>query len=94
MNTREDRLRMVEAGPETPAENSPEFRAQPSKISVRLAAKGYYGLLDFCADAAKVRGKRVTHVEVFRILVELLLEDPDLRARVFGKLRQTDAAAS
>lgn len=67
---------------------APAVRVQPSKVSVSLAPRLYYALVDFCAEAAKLRGARVAHVEVFRVLVGELLSDPALRARVIQKLRK------
>lgn len=85
MSARADRLAMIEAGPDPDAPE--EHVGEPSKISIRLAAPPYYGLLKFSAEAAKIRGKRVTNVEVFRALVELLLEDEDVRGKIIARLR-------
>jgi hypothetical protein len=90
VNGRADRMAAVDAGPTVEDINAPEFRAEPSKISVRLAPRLYYGLLEFCADAARHRGKRVTNVDVFRALVTLLLDDGEVRDRVIGELRKKE----
>jgi hypothetical protein len=86
MSKREERLALIEAGPEEDA--AEEYLGdKPSKISIRLAAPLYYGLLNFCAEAAKFRGKRVTHMDVFRVLVGMLLDDEDVRKKAIARLR-------
>lgn len=87
---REDRLALVEEGPDEEETGGEFFGDKPSKISIRLAAPLYYGLLGFCADAAKLRGKRITHMDVFRALVGLLIDDEDVRKKVIARLMRVE----
>jgi hypothetical protein len=68
-------------------ESAPEVMSLKPKVSVALTPRLYYSLVDFCSVAAKARGKRVTHVEVFRALAAELFEDEALRKRVIVRLR-------
>jgi hypothetical protein len=66
---------------------APEVMSMKPKVSVALNPRLYYALVDFCSVAAKARGKRVTHVEVFRALAAELFADEALRKRVIVRLR-------
>ena len=68
-------------------DEAPEVMTLKPKVSVALTPRLYYGLVDFCSVAAKARGKRVTHVEVFRALAAELFADEALRKRVVNRLR-------
>ena len=72
---------------DAPQPTAPEVRTRPVKVSVALPPRAYYGLVDYCADAAKVTGARVPHVDVMRVLIGELLSDADLRRRVTEQLR-------
>lgn len=76
-----------EVDEEAPQLEAEELVVLKPKVSVRLEPRLYYGLVDFCAVAAKARGKRVTHVEVYRALTAELLANEELRKRVINKLR-------
>lgn len=67
--------------------SAPEVMNLKPKVSVALNPRLYYSLVDFCSVAAKARGKRVTHVEVFRALAAELFADEDLRKKVINRLR-------
>lgn len=67
--------------------DAPEMPVQTSKVSVALKPRQYYELVDFCAAAAKLRGRRVTHVEVFRALADELFADAELSKRIIARLR-------
>jgi hypothetical protein len=73
-----------EAAPQLSAD---EFLTLKPKVSVALNPKLYYSLVEFCSTAARARGKRVTHVEVFRALASELFADEELRKRVIVRLR-------
>jgi membrane-bound ClpP family serine protease len=66
---------------------APEIMTLKPKVSVALTPRLYYSLVEFCSTAAKARGKRVTHVEVFRALASELFADEALRKRVINRLR-------
>lgn len=68
-------------------ETAPEIMTLKPKVSVALTPRLYYGLVEFCTTAAKARGKRVAHVDVFRALTAELLADEELRKRVINRLR-------
>lgn len=70
-----------------PQLSAPEVMTLRPKVSVALSPRLYYQLVEFCAAAAKARGKRVTHVEVFRALATELFADEQLRKRVIVRLR-------
>jgi hypothetical protein len=85
---RVNRFALVDAPREdTGQPSAPAVRTTTTKVSVSLHSAPYYGLVDFCTEAGKARGRRVAHVDVFRALVALLLEDKELRARVIQRLR-------
>lgn len=67
--------------------DAPEVLVLNPKVSVALNPRLYYQLVDFCAAAAKLRGKRVTHVDVFRALATELFSDPELSKRILARLR-------
>jgi hypothetical protein len=90
MSAKPNRLAGLEAEPLTfdlPQPAAPEVRTRPVKVSVALHPRPYYALVDYCADAAKLTGARVTHVDVMRVLVSELLADAELRNRVTAQLR-------
>lgn len=84
-----NRFALVDAPREdTGQPTAPAVRTETVKVSVSLGPRLYYALVDFCAAAAKLRGSRVNHVDVFRALMGELVEDQALRDRVLQKLRK------
>lgn len=77
----------LEEDVDEPQLSAPEVMNLKPKVSVALNPRLYYSLVDFCSAAAKARGKRVTHVEVFRALAQELFADEALRKRVILRLR-------
>lgn len=61
-------------------------RTTPMRLSVDLAPVAYQRLAVWVTEAGSDLGQRVTHVGVFRALLEELLLDPDLQRRVLGRL--------
>lgn len=80
---------------EPPADDEPQhgagevIRARPIKVSAALLPQPYYRLVEFCTNASRVMGVRVTHVDVLRCLVDELVDtDPSgLAERVVARLK-------
>ncbi len=63
-------------------------RVTPMRLSVDLAPVAYQRLAQWVLDAGADLGQKVTHVAVFRALLDELLEDGALQARVRRRLSQ------
>lgn len=61
-------------------------RTKPLRLSVDLAPVAYQRLTAWVNETGSGFGRRVTHVAVFRALLEELLQDPSLQARVRDRL--------
>jgi hypothetical protein len=88
MNARVNPLAGLDADLEDDQPEAPEVAVLPSKVSVQLNPRLYFQLVEFCSAAARLRGKRVTHVEVFRALAAELFSDPELSKRILARLRK------
>lgn len=63
-------------------------RVTPMRLSVDLAPVAYQCLAQWVLDAGAALGQKVTHVAVFRALLDELLDDDALQARVRRRLSQ------
>lgn len=65
----------------------PAVRTRPVRVTVDLSPGAYRDLTDASRELASQTGRtRVTHVDIVRALLDELHDDPELRARVAGRL--------
>lgn len=63
-------------------------RVTPMRLSVDLAPVAYQRLAQWVLDTGADLGQKVTHVAVFRALLDELLDDDALQTRVRRRLAQ------
>ena len=85
----------VDGGGQTPPaeplrgpDRAVEGRVRPMRLSVDLAPVSYQRLGQWVLDTGAVLGQKVTHVAVFRALLDELLNDEALQDRVRRRLNQ------
>jgi hypothetical protein len=77
----------------SPALSQPPVSTKPIRISLDLAPALFDQLTEWRTRAARQLGRgRVTNVDALRVLVRMLVSDPELTRRVITELRRENAS--